>query len=282
MLAWRVAAGRAIRLSTWARSFLARSAASVPPAGLVAVGIILVLVCVVLLVKALSPAPGTQPAVLWTATAAGQAPVTPRQTDRPAPQLTQTALDSVRITQFAISTSLPAPLQDEKGVKMALVPAGEFIMGGDADLSYQECEKFRTDNTCERGWFTDSALWEICAELIALFDELNERAIGLPEDEDILLSRLEQAYDARGSQLLRFEAEVVHRLWRAEAAGPPGRHAAMAMALAELAGKAAVANTKIIYQAFKRIFSSPRFIALQKEKSAFLDGAGDAVFQDGL
>ena len=92
----------------------------------------------------------------------------------------------------------------------------------------------------ERGWFTDSALWEICAELIALFDELNERAIGLPEDEDILLSRLEQAYDARGSQLLRFEAEVVHRLWRAEAAGPPGRHAAMAMALAELAGKAAV------------------------------------------
>jgi ATP-dependent helicase/nuclease subunit B len=32
----------------------------------------------------------------------------------------------------------------------------------------------------ERGWFADSALWEICAELIALFDELNERAIGLP------------------------------------------------------------------------------------------------------
>jgi ATP-dependent helicase/nuclease subunit B len=92
----------------------------------------------------------------------------------------------------------------------------------------------------ERDWFTDSALWEICAELIALFDELNERAIGLPEDEDVLLSRLEQAYDARGSQLLRFEAEVVHRLWRAEAAGPPGRHAAMAMTLAELAGKAAV------------------------------------------
>lgn len=91
----------------------------------------------------------------------------------------------------------------------------------------------------ERGWFADSALWEICAELIALFDELNERAIGLPEDEDVLLSRLEQAYEARGSQLLRFEAEVVHRLWRAEAAGPPGRHAAMAMALAALAGKAA-------------------------------------------
>jgi hypothetical protein len=64
----------------------------------------------------------------------------------------------------------------------------------------------------ERGWFADSALWEICAELIALFDELNERAIGLPEDEAALLARLERAYDARGSHLLRFEAEVVHRL----------------------------------------------------------------------
>lgn len=91
----------------------------------------------------------------------------------------------------------------------------------------------------ERGWFADSALWEICAELIALFDELNERAIGLPEDEAALLARLERAYDARGSQLLRFEAEVVHRLWRAEASGPPGRHAAMAMALAQLAENAA-------------------------------------------
>lgn len=91
----------------------------------------------------------------------------------------------------------------------------------------------------ERGWFADSALWEICAELIALFDELNERAIGLPEDEAALLARLEQAYDTRGSQLLRFEAEVVHRLWRAEASGPPGRHVAMAMALAQLADKAA-------------------------------------------
>ncbi|MEZ5614011.1 MAG: PD-(D/E)XK nuclease family protein [Rhodocyclaceae bacterium] len=91
----------------------------------------------------------------------------------------------------------------------------------------------------ERGWFADGALWEVSAELIALFDELHERAIGLPEDEAALLARLEQAYAARGSQLLRFEAEVVHRLWRAEAAGPPGRHAAMAMALAELAGRAA-------------------------------------------
>ena len=91
----------------------------------------------------------------------------------------------------------------------------------------------------ERGWFSNGALWELCAELVALFDELNERAIGLPLDESEFLDRLERAYEARGSQSLHFEAEVVHRLWRAEAAGPPGRHAAMAMALAELASQAA-------------------------------------------
>lgn len=91
----------------------------------------------------------------------------------------------------------------------------------------------------ERGWFADGARWELCAELIALFDELNERAIGLPQDEAEFLGRLERAYEARGSQPLRFEAEVVHRLWRAEAAGPPGRHVAMTLALAALAGRAA-------------------------------------------
>lgn len=91
----------------------------------------------------------------------------------------------------------------------------------------------------EQGWFAEGALWEICAELIALFDELNERAVGLPQDEGEFLGRLERAYDARGSQPLRFEAEVVHRLWQAEGAGPPGRAAALAMALAQLAQESA-------------------------------------------
>lgn len=90
-----------------------------------------------------------------------------------------------------------------------------------------------------RGWFADGALWEICAELIALFEELSERAIGLPEDEAALVARLEQAYDAYGSAPLRFEAEVVHRLWRAEASGSPGRHAAMSLALTHLAEQGA-------------------------------------------
>lgn len=91
----------------------------------------------------------------------------------------------------------------------------------------------------ERGWFAEAALWEICAELIALFDEMNERAVGLPQDEGEFLARLESAYAARDCQPLHFEAEVVHRLWRVEAAGPPGRHTAMALALARLADSAA-------------------------------------------
>lgn len=90
----------------------------------------------------------------------------------------------------------------------------------------------------EHGWFADGALWEICAELVALFDELHECAVGLPQEETELIARLERAYAARGSQPLRFEAEVVHRLWQAEAVGRPGRHAAAAMALARLAAAA--------------------------------------------
>ncbi|HMM54947.1 MAG TPA: PD-(D/E)XK nuclease family protein [Candidatus Desulfobacillus sp.] len=91
----------------------------------------------------------------------------------------------------------------------------------------------------EQGWFAGSALWEIGAELLALFDELNERASSLPRDEAEFVDRLERAYAARGSQPLRFEAELVHRLWRAEATGPPSRPVAMALTLAELAARAA-------------------------------------------
>lgn len=90
----------------------------------------------------------------------------------------------------------------------------------------------------EQGWFAEATVWEVAAELLALFDELNELNIGLPDGEEEFLARLESAYALRDSSLLRFEAEVVHRLWRAEAAGPPGRQAAMAQALARRAAQA--------------------------------------------
>ncbi len=87
----------------------------------------------------------------------------------------------------------------------------------------------------ERGWFAEGALWEICAELLALFDELTERSVGLPGDEEALVARLAHAYALGDSVPLRFEARVVHSLWRAEASGAPSRRAAASMALARFA-----------------------------------------------
>lgn len=92
---------------------------------------------------------------------------------------------------------------------------------------YQQLER--------RNWFDERSRWEVCAELIALFDELTERTVGLPTSEADFIASLEQAYDLRGSSLLHFEARLVHELWRAEAAGAPGRKAAEALALARVA-----------------------------------------------
>ncbi len=91
-----------------------------------------------------------------------------------------------------------------------------------------------------RGWFHDGALWEICAELITLFDELTRHAIGLPQDEADFVAQLELAYGLRNSQSLRFEAQVVHALWRAEAAGQASRQIATLQTLARLAMSASV------------------------------------------
>jgi len=58
-----------------------------------------------------------------------------------------------------LPTDTPTPeelqpfITDEHGVRMALIPGGEFQMGSDADDSLAECEKFRSD--CQRDWFTD-------------------------------------------------------------------------------------------------------------------------------
>ncbi len=91
-----------------------------------------------------------------------------------------------------------------------------------------------------RGWFHDGALWEICAELITLFDELTRNAIVLPPDEASFAAQLEQAYGLRNSQSLRFEAQVVHALWRAEAAGQASRQMATLQTLSRLAASASV------------------------------------------
>jgi ATP-dependent helicase/nuclease subunit B len=78
----------------------------------------------------------------------------------------------------------------------------------------------------ERRWFAQGNLWALCAEFIALFDELTEHGACRPESETALLEQLARAYAARDDEALRFEARVVHALWMAETAGAPSLGAA--------------------------------------------------------
>ncbi|HEX5801719.1 MAG TPA: PD-(D/E)XK nuclease family protein [Azospira sp.] len=87
-----------------------------------------------------------------------------------------------------------------------------------------------------RGWFDETALWGIAAELATLADELSAAAVRLPDDEAALRAQLEQAYALRASAPLNFEARVVHEMWRALAAsGRPDAPSVYRLRLARLA-----------------------------------------------
>ena len=77
-----------------------------------------------------------------------------------------------------------------------------------------------------RHWFDQGNLWSLCAEFVALFDELTTHGARLAEDEAALSAQLASAYAARDDASLRFEASVVHQLWYAEAQGAPSLTAA--------------------------------------------------------
>ncbi|MDR2111627.1 MAG: Inactivated superfamily I helicase, partial [Candidatus Accumulibacter sp.] len=92
----------------------------------------------------------------------------------------------------------------------------------------------------QRGWFDETALWGIAAEMAGLFDELTAAAVQLPGDEAGLAEQLQRAYAMRASAPLVFEARVVHELWRAlSTAGAPDAAAVYRLRLAELARRAA-------------------------------------------
>ncbi|HQX16394.1 MAG TPA: SUMF1/EgtB/PvdO family nonheme iron enzyme [Anaerolineales bacterium] len=73
----------------------------------------------------------------------------------PQPSLTtiQTDVPSTVAFETATPYHLLTEITDAKGVSMVLVPAGEFIMGSDADVAYAECQKSRSD--CQGNWFVD-------------------------------------------------------------------------------------------------------------------------------
>jgi len=85
----------------------------------------------------------------------------------------------------------------------------------------------------ERRWFAQGNLWALCAEFIALFDELTEHGARRPESEAALLEQLAQAYAIRDADALRFEARIVHTLWMAETTGTPSLGAARLLGAAQ-------------------------------------------------
>ena len=90
----------------------------------------------------------------------------------------------------------------------------------------------------ERGWFDETALWGIAAEMADLFDELTAAALTLPDDPAALEAQLQRAYDLRSCAPLAFEARVVHELWRALASsGRLDAAATYRLRLAALSGQ---------------------------------------------
>jgi len=88
-----------------------------------------------------TPSPITRPTQTNTAI-----PRTPTFTPTPLPPTP---------TPSPTPASLPSRITDDYGAPMALIPAGRFEMGGDADTSLAECEALYIGGDCLRDWFTD-------------------------------------------------------------------------------------------------------------------------------
>lgn len=90
----------------------------------------------------------------------------------------------------------------------------------------------------EKAWFPDADLWAICADFIAVFDELTRCGAGLPSSQAELEAALVAGYRARSSQASHFEAVVANELARALTIGGLDTESAYAMRLAYLAAHA--------------------------------------------
>ncbi|MBS1229873.1 MAG: Inactivated superfamily helicase [Proteobacteria bacterium] len=112
------------------------------------------------------------------------------------------------------------------------------VAASDAPLPDSERLVLLHEALRERGWFDESALWGIAAEMADLFDELTAAALALPDDAVALEAQLQRAYDLRACAPLAFEARVVHELWRALAsAGRLDAAATYRLRLAALAAQ---------------------------------------------
>lgn len=87
-----------------------------------------------------------------TTTATQHPVVQATSTDSPmAPTKTLKPIVTPTKTRTVVPASLPTEIIDVKDAKLALVPAGEFIMGIDPVIAKKECKVFRPD--CNPDWF---------------------------------------------------------------------------------------------------------------------------------
>ncbi len=66
----------------------------------------------------------------------------------------------------------------------------------------------------ERRWFEQQDRWVLAQEALVLVDELTHWGFSMPQDPELFSNQLAQAYAARSSSLLQFEARLIHDLWR--------------------------------------------------------------------
>ena len=75
-------------------------------------------------------------------------------TSAPAPTTTPVPATSTATIISTPTLGIGSTLTSDKdGMTLLYVPAGDFMMGNDADDALAECQKFRSD--CQLGWFTD-------------------------------------------------------------------------------------------------------------------------------
>ncbi len=149
------------------------------------------------------------------------------------------ALPIVTELRAALLHALPRPLLLPRFDTLSHWVNGAQIKGLPEPLPESERLVLLHEALRQRGWFDESALWEIASEMAELFDELTSAAVKLPQDEAGLVAQLHQAYALRASIPLAFEARVVHEIWHALAAvGQPDRAASYRLRLATLARQA--------------------------------------------
>jgi len=66
-----------------------------------------------------------------------------------------------------------------------------------------------------RPWLAEADHWALASELAGLFEEMGRSLVAFPSSEAALADLLSRASEARASELLRFDAQLVHQLWMA-------------------------------------------------------------------